>query len=370
VLCYFEGLTHAQAADRLGWPVGSVAGRLARARALLGRRLTRRGIALPAAGLTAALGGPATGACVTAAVRAALGQATAPPHVTLLAREVSHAMTGTRRSLTATALLGLVVAAVTAFAGADPPAPADEPAPKEKTEKAKGKNEFVVVGKVVDETGKNPIEGVEITASAGNGTLRPTGKATTDKDGTFRLVFRPGLMMQGGKVGLQSAVVHARKPGYYSWTYGWPAEYVLTDEPLPKEQQPGSKRTNLTPGEKTRLEFRMAPAAKLRARLVDGAGKPMAKARVYLTGKNLYPASSVLASGETDAEGVFTAADVPLSRYRLVLEERGEGRRELELGSIDFDAAVEYTAEATVHSWKPTLTHVTFKVTRPAPPAQ
>ena len=43
VLCYLEGLTHEQAADRLGWPVGTVRGRLARARDRLRGRLTRRG---------------------------------------------------------------------------------------------------------------------------------------------------------------------------------------------------------------------------------------------------------------------------------------------------------------------------------------
>jgi RNA polymerase sigma factor (sigma-70 family) len=42
VLCYFEGLTHEQAADRLGWPVGTVKTRLARARDQLRWRLERR----------------------------------------------------------------------------------------------------------------------------------------------------------------------------------------------------------------------------------------------------------------------------------------------------------------------------------------
>ena len=45
VLCYLEGQTHEEAARQLGWPLGSVKGRLARARDLLKGRLTRRGIA-------------------------------------------------------------------------------------------------------------------------------------------------------------------------------------------------------------------------------------------------------------------------------------------------------------------------------------
>jgi RNA polymerase sigma factor (sigma-70 family) len=48
VLCYLEGLTHDAAAARLSWPVGTVRGRLARARDRLRKQLTSGGVYLSA----------------------------------------------------------------------------------------------------------------------------------------------------------------------------------------------------------------------------------------------------------------------------------------------------------------------------------
>jgi RNA polymerase sigma factor (sigma-70 family) len=45
-LCYFEGRTHDTAAAALGWPVGTVRGRLSRARDMLRKQLMRRGVGI------------------------------------------------------------------------------------------------------------------------------------------------------------------------------------------------------------------------------------------------------------------------------------------------------------------------------------
>jgi len=112
LICFFEGLTHAEAARRTGWPIGTVAGRLSRAKELLARRLSRRGVAMGAVALPVA-GGNFVGSTARAAVAYARGSVAslASPTVLTLAQGATTTMTTTLLKLTAAA--AAVMCAVT-----------------------------------------------------------------------------------------------------------------------------------------------------------------------------------------------------------------------------------------------------------------
>ena len=106
VTCDLEGRTRSEAAGRLGWSEGTVASRLARGRALLADRLTRRGIVVPALGLSAALG--TNHASAVPALTCSVLLSHPSPSAEALAKEVIRTMFSSKLRTVAVTLLTAV----------------------------------------------------------------------------------------------------------------------------------------------------------------------------------------------------------------------------------------------------------------------
>ncbi len=261
VLCDLEELTRDEAAGQLGWPPGTVAGRLARGRDLLRARLARRGVAPSVATLalaasareaTAALPRPWAEATVEAAsnfaTKAGFGAPASSSANLANGTMTAMLMTAIRRAAALAAASGLALAAAASLLLARPPAQA-EPKPT-----------MPLSGLVLDADGR-PAAGVGVFASSrggGGGTIsgRVVAEARTDAEGHFRIELptRPGFGPAP-----HSDALWAYRPGRLLASLVLYRDSVSPDVPV---------KLVLGPGAATPFEVR------------DPAGKPVAGARI------------------------------------------------------------------------------------------
>jgi len=309
VLCYFEGLTLDEAARRLRCPAGTLRSRLARAREKLRISLASRGVALPAAVLTAVLAPRSASASIPpllcdSTTRSAIqfagrhagvsGALSAP--VAALAREVLRTMLLQKLKLTVMSLL--LLAAVATGAGwltrsmamkekpmKEPAVPATQVTPRVADQrrpqtKPDRSARMTVAGRVLDPEGK-PVHGavvdvvarprapltgasVELSASA------LLGQGQSDGDGRYRL---DASRTASNRVFEVFALAAA--PGY---GLGWAALN-------PDADQPGA-------------DIRLLPEQPVCVRLVDVTGTPakLVEVRVQSIGR---PSDNGLFDGVT-----------------------------------------------------------------------
>ena len=221
VLCCLEGLTQHQAAQQLGWPLGTVQSRLARGRERLRARLARRrldpsaGISMPwlaseatRATLAPALANSTMRLAVTIGATRALAVGTGPTAVTTLARRAIMNMLLTKIQTTGAAALlvaGVIAAgaAVYAFQAVQPDpaiARAGEVVKREQPAVTNADDGLLTVTGVVRMRDGSPVAGASVRSI--NAIDQTVSDAGTDGGGRFQL---RGVFGNGGSLHAKSA---------------------------------------------------------------------------------------------------------------------------------------------------------------------
>ncbi len=289
ILCYLDGKTRDEAAQQLGWTVGAVKGYLERGRKRLRDRLARRGVTL-SAGLLATLAAPralavpphlvdSTSQMALTVSTALAGTGAALSRADLLAQGVLQTMRTTRRIVTAVALLiagavGTGTGLLARHTPADPPPagppPAAQAKPTDKTVQAAPAAPSIpfltksVTGQVLLPDGK-PAAGAKLH-SIGIKRFPPRTEqdaamveyGTADAEGRFRVQV-PRLDMFTSR----PMPLVATAPGYGLGWADMKADSGLT--------------------------IRLTPEQPVTGRLLDSEGRPIAGARLSLTGVQIPP---------------------------------------------------------------------------------
>jgi polysaccharide biosynthesis/export protein len=225
LLCYWEGLTHEQAAHQLGCPIGTVRSRIARARDLLRRRLVRRGLSATA-GAVAVLSASSTPAAiplapppfnlvrssVQAAMCVAAGQPTAgvvPASVSLLVQRVLWSLAMIKMTKLAAISTVTILLAFGARSWAQRPHREDRQPVRTVTEKSKAsqtrRDQLVDVIEPPDLILVEVLEALPGRPISGERLVRPDGKISL---GWYGDVYVAGLTRLEVK---EKVVLHLRK---------------------------------------------------------------------------------------------------------------------------------------------------------------
>jgi RNA polymerase sigma factor (sigma-70 family) len=263
VLCELEGVGRKDAARRLGIAEGTLSSRLAAARRALAERLRSRGVALSAAGLSAALAqsaGANPPAALAAKAVAVATPASVPASVAALSQGVLRIMFlhklkfAAPLAVLALALLTYAAAAAARLAApAEPPTPpaqklvlvaGDDPAPAKAEPKPQGSPRLLVWRKaelvMIDPDGKN--EKVVVTKEGG---VHPSMFALSP-DGTKVAVvqppkgeFKPGEQRANlfvYEIGKEGSEVDLGPAGIAHWSANSKELSVCTFEDTPKPE--------------------------------------------------------------------------------------------------------------------------------------
>lgn len=197
---------------------------------------------------------------------------------------------------------------------------------------------WMAFGTVTDGEGR-PLEGVEISAHCGMGTLMPTGHAVSAADGSYTLRFAPGMHFFSEEEGRipanqQAATIAAHRPGWSEKNLNRHGGLTMANRLPDEDENVWNAKPDeiLLPQQPRRLDFVMLPAADIELFLADSEDKPIGDQYVYINGAAMPPSSNVVESGKTDAAGRLEMKALPADYpWRVVVPREGswEGAKTL-----------------------------------------
>jgi len=315
VVCDLEGATQEEAARRLGCPVGTLSGRLWRGRAMLAKRMTRRGLTLSSGSLAMLLAEEASAAVpqalvatlVNGAVGFAAGRAVAPAIVSAdvvrLAEGVIKAMLFAHWKHAALVLtaLGVLGSGMVLMASPPPLGKSNvegEPKAIEKRAVARSARPAeqggpILRGRVVDEAGR-PLAGVWVVLYSGSDTRIPGQNMLTGADGRYRFdPLKTGNRLLTGEAG--------------RWDLGVGVRVEHPTHASDDRRSWWELRVPDVDGREYVKDFTMVPGGSLEGRVVDAdTGKPL-------------PGVNLLVEGVLSQQGKFGRHAMTAEDGRFVL---------------------------------------------------
>ncbi len=339
VLCYLQGKSYEEAARELGWPKSSLASRISRAKETLRQRLTRRGIAISTAALSAALAEGTAGAEVPAlltintvhgAALIAAGKTAAAVSTAALAmaEESIRSIAIAKAGIVLLVLAAGVAVGSLGIASSSPFAPrmgalpqterrqTEKPSTPEKTpraeEPANPLNEtFTFGGRVLDPDGK-PFAGAKVFVCGLNpGVIEFRERTVSGSDGTFRIVIRRD------EFGEKGVVAPGRSPPERNVFIGATAEGFGAACDSAYKPEDREKLTLWLPAEEI-----------VRGRLMDLEGKPVQGPEIsaYIRGRRPDQTTHPIPLNTPSQAGYYSGNVLPFDESRNLTKSDKDGR--------------------------------------------